>query len=249
MGTVIRAGSRFGLIIRDVRYVVARAASEGEAFQQDAERFLRQPLDRAEELASQLEEVEHELDGLAAEEEAEAHRCHDLVGAIKDHLWNLTGRTRHDPVFQQLFPGGFRLWVATSPADRPAALELFATLLETVPHPRIPPEEVASATDRVRAAAASLATVTASLVPVRTRKRLLDAQSRANTNHAQRQLVNLKRYWIAMGIAEVDVHRIIPSRTPKARAAASTESPLVILVDEDTGPSESTPDLEAEAAK
>ncbi len=238
MGQVIMAGSASEDILRDVRLTLAGARSLGEPYQTDAEGFLADIAARAETLEEELTKKRRELEVLRSQQATTNHRCNDLVGRIKDDLWNLIGRTAKDPVFAMIFPGGKDRYTSKVPSNKPTALELLATVLQTHPHPLIPQERVAAAVEELRAAAEEMAAVNTQLGPMRVQVRLVSAQVMANAKQGRLQLARLKRYWASQGMSSPDIHRLIPDRPRSSDRRGEVDAEIEEVEEVDDDPTE-----------
>jgi hypothetical protein len=223
MGNVIRPTGSVDDILRDVARTLANAAAKGAPFSDDAERFLGASHALAQELALQRRATVAAHAAARGRQLAEDHRCNDLVGRLKDELFNRIGRPGNDPIFAHLFPGGLRTYTRATRANKPVALESLARMLETHRHPSIPAEEVARCTAELRAQAAAMEAVNAEARPAESAARLVSAQRTANARHARLQLQRLKKYWIAVGVTEQECHLIIPDRKPPGGGEAQPD--------------------------
>lgn len=116
----------------------------------------------------------------------------------------------------QIFPGGCRRYTALPPAEKAGVLEHLANLLESLPHPSIPRPRVDALTAELRAAAPVMAAIARRVDQARTALRLISARYYALARFGATQLSMLKRLWVARGLSEADVHRLIPHHPAKA---------------------------------
>jgi len=221
MGRVISKSASASRVFADVSTTLAVAEATGPDAFADAERYLGEVVAQAAEIDAQAEENHAVLLRQRAQLRAGNERCNDLVHRVRDEFFNLSGRASRDPVLGLVFPGGAGHYTALRPRQKPIALEMLARALQTHRHRRVPQTEVDRMTAELRAEAADITAVLAQLEPAVVEGRLLQAQRTATARSARRQLAALKRFWLAEGLSEAEIHEVIPSRpqgrrTPRA---------------------------------
>ena len=216
MGTVIATNASTSDIVRDVNLTLARALSVSPEWSAEAERFLGDTKREIERLEVEYELANAQLLQLRADQQATDHRCNDLISRIKDRLYNDIGRTRSDATFRLCYPDGVRTYTIATPTNKPAALRRNVRMLETYRHEQISPEALEEVTAQLLAAADEMSALNEQIAPQREEVRLIRAQFTAMARRGRTQLARLKKYWLALGVAEVDIHRMIPDRPRRA---------------------------------
>ena len=230
MGGVLPKTASVSDILRDVRRTKKNATARGPSFEEDVDRFLGEALTRADDVDALLAEARDELETARANLRREDAEANDLVARIRDDRYNDIGRTANDRRMGQWFPGGSGRYTEVSPSRKPASLVFLATMFVTIPHPMVSEETSTTQQTALREKAARLEVLLDQRADLEAQVRLLGGQRTANARFAAMQLANLKRYWIASGMSQHDVHMLIPdrpgakARTKAAEAGQSTET-------------------------
>lgn len=227
MGNVISAKASVDHQLRDVRLTLAQAQHVSEEWATDARWFLAEVDAVATDLEQILEERTTELTDIRSERAALDHACNDLVGQVKDDLFNTIGRTRADSKFKRIFPVGMRLYTQPGPGSKPHSLRRLVRMLNSYRLSGVSQAQLDDIVGRLHAAADALAVVNERWDPLSAEVKLVRAQMVANAREGQMQLSRLKKYWRAMGLSEVDVHRMIPDRPLSSkRSGAAAEDTI-----------------------
>ena len=222
MGNVISSKASIDDQLRDMRLTLQRAPHVSADWAADAERFLGEVHAAANAIEEELAAARTQLDELRAQRSAGDHRCNDLVGRIKDEVFNDVGRTRRHPQFQRVFPSGIRTYTEVAPRNKPLALRRLTRMLQTHRPPQLAEDQIRDAVDRLLNAADDLAAINEQLAPHQDEVKLIEAQRTATARQAQLQLARLKTFWLSLGVPDVDIHRMIPDRpTRGGRSAAA----------------------------
>lgn len=221
MGQIIKNGAATSKVVGDVRATLARANARGTEMLGDAQRYLEAVDVRARELDEAIETTGADIVHARAELKEMDLRSNDLIGRVRDQLWNQIGRPAHDPVFGESFPGGTQKHVKVIPRRKAASLELLASMLETHRHRLIDDALLAEVTAELREQAHRMREVWERYDPMLTKLDLLRAQRTSNGRRAQRKLAALKKFWQGEGVSEHDIHVMIPNR----KAARPAEAP------------------------
>jgi len=228
MGRVINQNASASRVLRDVAMTLAVAEATGAETFEDADRYLGDVVVRATEIEGLIEDQEALVLRQRAQLQAGNERCNDLVHRIRDEFFNLAGRASRDPILGLVFPGGARHYASFTARQKPLALELLARALETHRHRRVSDDDVARMAGELRAEGAAMTAIIDQLTPALVEARVLQAQRTATARLARRQLAALKRFWIAEGLSEAEIHEVIPNRTASRRGATDdgTTDPL-----------------------
>jgi hypothetical protein len=152
------------------------------------------------------------LHPLVAALDAEDESADRLLGKVSDDVWNAVCRPANDPALNILFPGGIAYYADGSNEEQPERMELLAELLEAGIHPKLDPQLANQSAKKVREAAKSYRAKVEAVRAPRTRVALLQRVETALGRTAQVAFANLKRAWLATGITEVEIHKVIPDR-------------------------------------
>ena len=218
MGNVINGSASAEYQLGDARLTLQLSAYISAEWGQDAERFLGETVAVATTLEEELEAGQAVLADLRARQAALNHTCNDLVARTKDELYNDMGRTRNEPRFKRIFTKGKQPYTDVPAGRKPQALRRLVRMLGTFDLPNVSPERITASSAALLEAADRLAAVNDQLDPQRDEVELVRGQLVATAREAQQQLARLKGYWRAMGVSEVDVHRMIPDRPAKSRS-------------------------------
>ncbi|MEQ1506142.1 MAG: hypothetical protein ABMB14_28175, partial [Myxococcota bacterium] len=210
MGEVVAQSAAVVDIVSDVEITLVRAKARGGQWWAIAELELvpaaalvhqaKAPV-AADELAYRQ--------ALAVQSMADQH-ADDLVGAIRDELFNLLGRPgpNAERVMTLLFPAGAVGYTRVPLATQPAKMGKLATLLDTVTHPAIPAGWGPAHAVKVRDAAGKLRVAVAAATEA---KGVFDQSSEVYTalaRSAQTALARTKRLWKGYGRSEADIHLV-----------------------------------------
>jgi hypothetical protein len=218
MGEVIRRSAAREAIVADLDTTMRNAKARGGSVAARSEERLGVVLALHADLEPKRTHIERELataESVVAAHDADAD---DLVGALADEYWNLIGRPANDPVYSTIVPGGIATYTKGAVDDQPAAMEVFATLLESGLETRVPAEKRAAWAAQVRESSTALGSAIDAATPLRTRRRVMTGVAEAIARTGQKELVKLKRQLLVDGMSEADIHTIIPDR-PRPRPA------------------------------
>lgn len=244
MGNLISRNAPMADILQDVHDTLTRAELKSVLHLEEAQRYLQEVFDQALGLGEQVDEKMATVRRLRAERDAANGVSDDLVREIHDLLFNQIGRVSGDPWFLLVMPKRAGGYTQRPAAKKGVALEVFAKTLVAHPHKLVPAATAQAHADALLEQAKKMAEALGALDHAATELEVLRAQRAAAVKRAQNRLSALKKFWLAEGMTQADIHEVIPDR-PRARPSWV---PAVVEDATDEEASREEPPLEDEAA-
>lgn len=218
MGNVIRQGAAISDVHQDLQDTLTRAGLESAGHLEEAERYVKPVYEQLTGLLEAVEDKELVVRTLRSERDAQNRACDDLVLSIHDQLYNQIGRVARDRWFGMLMPNGAGTYTRKPPGKKDVALGMLASTLEDHPHKMVPEETAKAHAEALRTAAAAMSAAVEAVTVAVTELEMLKAQRMATAKRAQNRLSALKKFWLAEGMTQADIHQIIPDRGPSRPA-------------------------------
>lgn len=227
MGEIISARAPVDEIVSDAETSLNNATALGGEYKTIADTFLGPVIGVLASTRAKLVPIQQALNAINGEIMALDGSSDDMIQEEADHLWNKLGRRATDAYFDFLFPGGTSVYVDGKPEHQPAKMHLLCELLESGIHPKLDAVVAKAAAQRLRAQADVFQEKVNLMLPLRNQHELYTAVWENVGRSARGRLLALKRAYLAAGMSEADIHKVIPDRPsqrakPKADKTAET---------------------------
>jgi hypothetical protein len=215
---VIRKDAAASDIAADAKATLANAAARGGVWKDLADEKLGPAGLLLLKVIEDGAKVNEALMPLEAALDMQDDETDDFLGAKADEMWNLIGRPASDAAYSLIWPGGVATYADGRDEEQPDRMDLLADLLEAGLHPKLDAGWTKATAEEVRKRAAAYRAKVDALRPVRAKAALLGKTTTVLARSVQMELARLKRRYLAEGLTEAEIHKVIPDR-PRAKPA------------------------------
>ena len=221
MGTVVKRTARIEKINETVQMTMKVGLAYGGTVAEAATEHLAGPV------AAILRELAQRTAAMEAEETArvammaQIERADRTIAGIRDAIWNALGRPRHSLILDYVFPDGITTYTNAAPQDRPAALEVLHSRLQSVTAPVLTKEQRNDWASQIQDLRDKVGPVVATHHPLAVKADIADATYRSVVRAGLAGVHAFKHALMILGFTESQIHDIIPDVPASARVKAT----------------------------
>jgi hypothetical protein len=157
---------------------------------------------------------------------AEDTKSDELIGSVRDAMWNAIGRTRQNAALDQVFPGGVRTYTSGDPRAQPLLMQVLESRVTSAAAPQWTDAMKQGWVAELEAARSSYATAVEAHRPIEAAAQVAMTAYRAAVRTGQARLRAFKRDLQNLGLSEVQIHEIIPDASSHAAPPAPGPAPV-----------------------
>ena len=159
-----------------------------------------------------------------AQLQAEKAAADDAILALRDTMWNLLGRIRQSPDMDQVFPGGVSIYTSGDPRHQPTLMDILRSRIQAAGSPRWTEAQRTEWAAQIEALRVTYEAAVTAHRPVEAAANVADATYRAAVRTALARLRTFKHDLQALGLAEVQIHEVIPDASAGQPAETSKKT-------------------------
>jgi hypothetical protein len=157
---------------------------------------------------------------------AEDAKSDELIGSVRDAMWNAIGRTRQNPALDQVFPGGVRTYTSGDPRAQPVLMQVLESRITAAAAPQWTDAMKQGWAAQVEAARKSYAATVEAHRPTEAAAQVATMGYRAAVRTGQARLHAFKRDLQNLGLSETQIHEVIPDASSRAPSPAPAPEPV-----------------------
>lgn len=212
MGNIIRRTASADDIIADARKTMENAKIKGGKIFEIADNRLSTVLLQINTIDPQIKQLANEESTLSLAVISADNEADNLVGKIRDELFNLLGRPSSNPVMDTIFPGGIKTYTKVPVAEQPLHLEILKERIRAATHNLLTEEIKTKWIGDIDTAGRKLKTALDAYLPKEAMLNILEQSYRTLARTAQMALSRIKRDLLNEDMNEAQIFEIIPDR-------------------------------------
>lgn len=216
MGEVISPTAKPERIGNDVTESYQNGLARGGDIAEAAKNRLELPLQAIENASVMLQSATKAASAawilvLAADNNAD-----NVIGSVRDEMYNALGRPRQSPAMDEVFPGGIGTYTSGDPRRQPLLMQVLHARILAASATLWPEPKRTAWAAAIEAARIPFKDAVKAHEPMEAAEIVADAGYRAAVRSAHARLVSYKRDLKNLGLTEAQIHEIIPdASSPK----------------------------------
>jgi len=147
----------------------------------------------------------------------------NVIGTVRDEMWNALGRPSQSPSMDEVFPGGIGTYTAGNPAGQPLLMQILHSRILAAGAPQWPDQKRLAWAASIEAARVPYEAAVAAHRPTEASVTIAEAGYRAAVRAGHTRLRAFKRDLKNLGLTETQIHEIIPDAGADKKSSKASE--------------------------